>query len=186
MLYKEYQFLQKKYGLRVVNKPPLFLRLRPVNFPSIRLAQLAMLIHQRVHLFSRLLEATALKEFYYLFDVSANDYWNYHFKPGVPAEFMQKHIGRQTIDIVIINAIAPLLFAYGKWHGEEAQVDKAMNWLQLLSTEKNNITQLFRLAGVAPKSAAQSQAMLHLKEEYCNALRCLECAVGNTILKSKQ
>jgi hypothetical protein len=186
MLYKEYQFLQKKYGLRVVNKPPLFLRLRPVNFPSIRLAQLAMLIHKRVHLFSRLLEATALKDVYELFDVTANDYWNYHFKPGVPADFLEKHIGKQTVDILIINAIAPLLFAYGKGHGEERQVDKAMNWLQQIAAEKNHITQVFKLAGVAPKSAAQSQAMLHLKEEYCNALRCLECAVGNAILKSKQ
>jgi hypothetical protein len=139
-----------------------------------------------VHLFSRLLEAKALKDVYELFDVTANDYWNYHFKPGVPAEFMEKHVGKQTVDILIINAIAPLLFAYGKGHGEEGQVDKAMNWLQQIDAEKNHITQVFKLAGVAPKSAAQSQAMLQLKEEYCNALRCLECAVGNSILKSKQ
>lgn len=186
MLYKEYQFLQQKYGLRVINKPPLFLRLRPVNFPSIRLAQLAMLIHLRVHLFSKLLEAKEIKEVYDLFDVSANDYWNYHFKPGVPAEFMPKHVGKQTVDIVIINAIAPLLFAYGKWQGEEAQAEKAMNWLQQIAPEKNHVTQLFKLAGVAAQSAAQSQAMLNLKEEYCDALRCLECAAGNSILKSKQ
>lgn len=185
LLYKEYQFLQKKYSLRVINKPPLFLRLRPSNFPSIRLAQLAMLIHTSQALFSKVREATTLKEVHSLFDVTANDYWSYHFKPGVPAEFQPKHLGQQTIDLLIINAIAPVLFAYGKIMGEEWQVTKALQWLQQTPAEKNNITQVYKLAGIGVANAYDSQALIHLKKDYCDPIRCLECAVGNHILKSR-
>jgi hypothetical protein len=185
MLFKEYQFLQKKYELRVINKPPLFLRLRPVNFPSVRLAQFAMLVHSSVHLFSKILEATAIKDVYNLLDVTANDYWHYHFKPGVAAEYQPKHLGKQAIDLLIVNAVAPVLFAYGKKMDEPLQCTKAMQWLQQTPGEKNSITQVYKLAGINSTNAYDTQALLHLKKNYCDPIRCLECAVGNNILKSK-
>ena len=185
MLYKEYQFLQQKYGLRVINKPPLFLRLRPVNFPSVRLAQLAMLIHHSIHLFSKVRDAKTVNDLYDLLDITANDYWHYHFKPGVPAEYQPKHVGRQTIDILIINAIAPVLFAYGKLQGDEAQSDKAIEWLHHVAAESNQVTQVFKIAGLPIQSAFDSQAFIHLKKEYCDPVRCLECAVGGAILKGR-
>ncbi len=183
MLYTEYQFLQKKYGLRVVNKPPAYLRLRPVNFPSVRLAQLAMLIHKSLHLFSRIREADQLKQVWRLLDVTANDYWNYHYKPGIEAEHLPKHVGRQIMETVLINAICPVLFAYGKLNAEQAQVEKALNWLQQVPAEKNVYTRAFEQYHLEAMHAYDSQAMIQLKKEYCDARRCLECAIGNAMLR---
>lgn len=183
MLFNEYQFLQKKYGLRVINKPPSFLRMRPVNFPTIRLAQLAMLIHQSHHPFAQLKEASSLSVVWKLFDVCANDYWNDHFKPDEKSNHQIKNMGRQTMQIIAINAIVPVLFAYGKMQGEEAQCVKALGWLQQIPAEKNQVVAPFLTMNADIKHAHDSQALLHLRQQYCDARRCLECAIGNSLFK---
>ncbi|HSC52785.1 MAG TPA: DUF2851 family protein [Phnomibacter sp.] len=183
MLYNEYQFLQKKYGLRVINKPPSFLRMRPVNFPTIRLAQLAMLIHRSSHLFSQLKEAESLQTVWELLDAGTNDYWLEHFKPDEPSERNSKNIGRQTMHILAINAIIPTLFAYGKKQGEEAQCIKVLEWLQQIPAEKNQLIAPFISMQAGLAHAHDSQALLHLRKQYCDARRCLECGVGNALLR---
>lgn len=185
MLYKEYQFLQQKYQLRVIQQPPSFLRMRPVNFPTIRLAQLAMLIHRSSHLFSQLLEANELKQIHQLFDVTANDYWQTHFKPDQESEAQPKTLGKQAIDSVVINAIAPLLYAYGKALQQPAQSEKALRFLQATAAEKNTFMTAFAAMNVTIENAYTSQALLQLRKQYCDARRCLECAVGNRLLRSE-
>lgn len=181
MLYKEYQYLQKKYSLRVINKPPAFLRLRPANFPTIRLTQLANLLFEQEHLFAQCLESHELP--YALLQCRANDYWLYHFKPDEISPYSEKALGKQMQDIIIINAIAPLVFAYGKIMNDDAFCQKAIRWLETMSAEKNSYLNRWTSRGMKINNAAESQAMLELTKHYCEPRRCLACAVGNAILK---
>jgi hypothetical protein len=183
MLYKEYQFLQHKYKLRVINLPPSFLRMRPSNFPTIRLAQLAMLIHNSQQLFSKITTAAEPGELSKLFDVTANDYWHYHYKFDEASEFFPKKLGHQMWETLLINAIVPLLFAYGVYNNDEKTKEKALSWLDKIPAEKNSVIAPFTRSNISIERAYDSQALLQLKKEYCDAKRCLECSIGNAILK---
>lgn len=185
MLYREYQFLQKKYGLRVINKPPVFLRMRPGDFPTIRLAQLAALLNQSNHLFSKLIEIEDIKTIKQLFKVSANDYWNHHFKPDTETNYMIKTVGDSLVDRVIINSIIPVLFSYGHHQANEKVRNKALRWLETMPSESNKYTIFFNKLGKKALHAGESQAMLTLKQAYCDAKRCLECSIGHQLLKPK-
>lgn len=184
MLQKEYRFLQNKYRLKPISMPLHFLRMRPVNFPTIRLAQLTMLVHQSVHLFSKVKEVHSIKEIKQWFDVTANDYWHYHYRFDEQSAFKKKKLGNAMIDNIIINTIAPVLFAYGSYHKEQAYKDKALQWLESIAAEANSITKGFQRMGVDIKSAFDSQALIELKNEYCTKKRCLDCGVGNVLLKN--
>ncbi len=183
MLYREYQYLQKKYQLQVVNLPPSFLRMRPVNFPTVRLAQLAMLIHQSSHLFSKVLETEDLKEVRKLFDVTANDYWHYHYRFEEETAFLPKKSGQQIVDSVLINAIIPVLFSFGHHHMQDPIRAKALRWLEEMPAEKNGYTRLFQNLGRKAANAGESQALITLRQSYCDAKRCISCAVGSALLK---
>ena len=185
MLQKEYQFLQKKYQLKPVNHLLHFLRMRPSNFPTVRLAQLAMLIHQSSHLFSKVIEAEEMNTIKQLLTVTANDYWHYHYMLDEPAEFRKKQLGKMMIENILINTIIPVLFAYAEHHADEKLKQKATQWLQELPKEKNRITRQWEAAGVKHETAFDSQGLLYLKKNYCNAKLCLSCAVGNSILKKQ-
>ncbi|HEV7331158.1 MAG TPA: DUF2851 family protein [Flavisolibacter sp.] len=183
MLQREYAFLQKKLSLQPVSVPLQFLRMRPGNFPTIRLSQLAALIQQSSHIFSRVLEAGTLAEVSLLFEVTANDFWHYHYTFHLASPFKPKTLGAESIQNIIINTIAPVLFAYGMHHGQEEYKDKALRWLAALAVEKNSITRGFAHLGIESKTAFDSQALIELKNEYCSHKKCLHCAVGNNILK---
>lgn len=184
MLQKEYRFLQSKYRLKPVSLPLHFLRMRPGNFPTIRLAQLTTLVHQSVHLFSKVKEAGSVKDIRQWFNVNANDYWHYHYRFDEVSAFKKKKLGNAMIDNIIINTIAPVLFAYGSYHKEQAYKDKALQWLESTAAEANNITKGFQRIGVDIRSAFDSQALIELKNEYCTKKRCLDCVVGNALLKN--
>lgn len=183
LLQREYQFLQRKYQLRPVHGQPLFLRMRPVNFPTIRLAQLAMLIHQTSHLFTRVKEAEQVKDIRRWLDVTANDYWHYHYRLGEPASFRPKKLGAAMVHSIIINTIIPIVFAYGHYHKEEHLRQRALQWLDDLPAETNAIIQGYREAGLQANTARDTQALLELKAQYCNQRRCLDCSVGNALLR---
>ena len=183
LLQREYRFLKAKYKLPSVAQPVHFLRMRPGNFPSLRLAQLAMLIHTSLHLFSKVLDAETLPEVKQWLNVTANDYWHYHYLLNEPSSFKIKKLGASMIDNIIINTLAPVLFAYGLYHNEEKYKTKALTWLEKTVAEKNSILNGFHLLSVSNKSAYDSQSLLELKNEYCNKKRCLECSVGNYLLK---
>ena len=183
LLQREYKFLQKKYSLLPVQGGLLFLRMRPGNFPTIRLAQLAMLIHQASHLFSKFIEAERLEEIKELFDITANDFWHYHYTFRESSSFKKKTLGADTVHNLLINSVIPVLFSYGIYHKEEKYKDKALCWLQELPPELNSITKEFAALGIGGESAYDSQALIELKNEYCSAKKCLDCSVGNYLLR---
>jgi hypothetical protein len=183
MLQKEFRFYQKKYQLKSPDGELFFLRMRPANFPTIRLAQLSMLIHESEHLFSKIKDATSLKEVNRMLDVKANDYWHYHYIFDQESAYREKTLGTQMINNIIINTIVPVLFAYGIHHNEQVYKDKAIKWLDELSAEKNIITKGFENLAFSNKSAFDSQALIQLKNEYCNKKLCLNCVIGNVLLK---
>jgi Protein of unknown function (DUF2851). len=185
LLKREYQFLRKKYNLNPIKIPVHFLRMRPGSFPTIRLAQLAMLIQQSNHLFSQLLEKSDCKEIRNLLSVTANDYWLYHYLPDQPSPYKVKRIGSDMIDNLIINTIAPVLFAYGSQIKEEKFKEKAIRFLQETNSENNQITKEFKLAGIVSGSAFDSQMLIELRTNYCDSRNCLRCAVGNWLLKTQ-
>jgi hypothetical protein len=183
MLKKEYLFYQTKYRLQPVYASLHFLRMRPPNFPTVRLAQLAMLIHDSIHLFPVVKEILLLKEIKTLLTVTANDYWNYHYIFEEPTSFRKKNLGEQMINTILINTILPILFAYGHHHKEPVYKERVLRWMEEIAAEKNSVTNGYGLLGVQNKSAFDSQALIQLKHEYCDQKRCLECAVGNRLLK---
>lgn len=183
LLQREYNFLKKKYSLQPIHSTVYFLRMRPGNFPSIRLAQLAVLIQNAAHLFSKILEAEKLGEVKKLFDVTANDYWHYHYRFDETSSFKKKILGKSMIENIIINTIVPVLFAYGLYHKEEKYKVKAILWLEELSAENNAITKEFTQLKISNKNAFDSQALIELKTQYCDEKHCLKCSVGNAILK---
>ncbi|RYZ57964.1 MAG: DUF2851 family protein, partial [Chitinophagaceae bacterium] len=183
LLQREYRYLQKKLSLQPVAVPLQFLRMRPGNFPTIRLSQLAALIQQSSHIFSKLLETEQLSAVTSFFDVSANDFWHYHYTFHLSSPFKPKTLGADSIQNIVINTLAPVLFAYGLHQGKEEFKEKALRWLSELAAEKNSITRGFSLLGIKSKTAFDSQALIELKNEYCSHKRCLHCAVGASLLK---
>ena len=184
MLQKEYLFYKAKYKLQPIQASLFFLRMRPANFPSVRLAQLAMLINKSNSLFSVIKEADSLQEIKKLLNVTANDYWHYHYVFDEATAFKEKHIGTQMVNNLLINTIIPIVFAYGMYNKEDGYKSKALQWLEEVPAEKNNITEAFAGLGVENKNAFDSQALIQLKNEYCNQKRCLQCSVGNRLLKT--
>lgn len=183
LLKKEYQFLKAKYHLKPIHFPVHFLRMRPGNFPTIRLAQLAALIAQSVHLFSKIVEAPSLAEVEKWFTAPPNDFWNYHYTLQDEAHFKTKTIGNDMVHNIIINTIVPMLFAYGTFHQNQNLKDKALAWLDQTTAEQNTIIKGFKALNFTVKSAWQSQSLIELKTQYCDQKKCLYCAIGNSILK---
>ena len=182
-LQKEYRYLQNKLGLQPLEKHLWkFGRLRPGNFPTIRLAQFAFCIHQNAHLISRIIEASSFKEIQSLFNVSAGAYWNNHYLMDKASEHCVKTIGKASIDNIIINTIAPFLFVYGKTEMELHLTDKAFNLLEDCPSEKNIIINGWKKIGVNAKTAGRSQALIELKTAYCAEKKCLTCGIGIKLL----
>ncbi|HHM20798.1 MAG TPA: DUF2851 family protein [Bacteroidetes bacterium] len=183
-LKQEYLFLKKKYQLVPVD-PHLwkFLRLHPANFPTVRLAQFAQLIFRSIRLFSKILEVETIKEIEKLFTVKPGGYWLTHYKFEKESEKRNKSFGKEAIRLLTINTIVPFLFLYGSETGEESFKDKAFRLLEEISPEKNKIIKGWEALGIKAGSACQSQALLQLKNEYCDKKKCLECNIGGAILK---
>jgi hypothetical protein len=184
MLQKEYLFWKSKYKLAPIQIPLHFLRMRPSNFPTVRLAQLAMLIHNSTHLFGQIRDSNALKDVKALLNVTANDYWHYHYTLDESSAFKEKNLGTQMINNILINTIVPVLFAYGQYHKEQQYKDKALQWMEEIAAEKNEITKGFTALTITNNNALDSQALIQLKNNYCNQKRCLECAVGNKLISN--
>jgi hypothetical protein len=183
-LKKEYLFLKNKFNLSPINSVMWkFLRLHPGNFPTIRLAQFAKLIYRSVHLFSKILEVENLKEIEDLFSVKLSGYWLTHYVFEKESEKRNKSFGKEAIRLMTINTIVPFLFLYGNEIKEEVFKDKALRLLEELKPEKNTIIKGWESLGMVADSAYQTQALLQLKNEYCNKKRCLECSIGGAILK---
>ena len=185
LLQKEYQFLRNKYKLRQINTPVHFLRMRPGNFPTIRLAQLAMLIHESVHLFSKIKDMEFANQVEQLFRVTANDFWHYHYRLENASGFSEKTLGNSMIQNLMINTVVPCLFTYGIFNKDDRYVKKAYRWLEETAHENNNIIRIFQREGIKIENASDTQALLELKKNYCDKRRCLECEIGLRLLSPK-
>ena len=190
LLKREFTVMKAKFNL--VTLPAerwKFMRMRPSNFPTIRLAQMAQLIHKNGCLFSKIHEAKNTVEVKALFDVVTSEYWETHWRLNrlpqcdSPTNSKPKHLGDATADVLIINAVAPLLFCYGKLHKDESVCDTAMQFLEETEAEDNAIIRHFASYGIAAQNAMQTQALLHLYNMYCKRKRCLECRWGNVLLR---
>lgn len=185
LLKKEYAFLKAKYKL--VTMPShlwKYMRLRPVAFPDIRLAQLADLLHKNDFLFSRILEAQNLKSLFKILEAQASEYWDTHYRFGLSSSKKAKHLGQSTQIGIIINAIIPFLFVYGRSKAETLYEDRAIELLNELEAEKNFISRGFTNIGKKPMNAMESQAIIELKSNYCNFKKCLHCQIGLSIIKT--
>ncbi len=183
LLQREYRFLQQKHKLIPIKEAVQFLRMRPAAFPTIRLAQLAMLIHQSLHLFSKIREIGSLKSAIALLDAGTNDYWNTHYILDEPSPCKHKKLGGSMLQNLVINTLVPVLYAYGNYHQLDEYKNKALQWLEEIKPEKNKICAGWARLGVESSNAFSSQALIELKNEYCNHKRCLDCAVAANLLK---
>ena len=186
LLLREYSFLKNKFGLTSVPASSWrMLRLRPQNFPCVRLSQLADLCYYRKVDFSRILAATSPKELRTLLAATATLYWQTHYTFGHETPPTSKTLRSSSLDLLMINTIAPLLFAYGRSHSQEDLCDRAFELLESIRAEKNYITRSWEAAGISAQSAADSQALIQLKLSYCDRRDCLRCRFGAEYLKSK-
>lgn len=185
-LQREYHFLQHKYQLSPLNSS-LFknLRIRPESNPHIRIAQLSVLCQRLTGLFANILTTNQPEEMKIYFHISPSDYWQTHYYLGKSSAKKQKYIGERSLDNILINTVAPILFAYGIKNNLEEYTDKAIKLLSCVNAEQNSITRLFKSAGIATQSAYQSQALIQLKREYCEKRKCLFCRIGYRFLSSK-
>ncbi len=179
----EYRFLKTKYRLTGMEPGQWkFMRMRPASFPTIRISQLANIIYNSSGLLYKVLETDRLDNVVSLLSASASEYWNDHYQFGKPVPGKTKKLGKTTIDVILINAIIPFLFVYGKIKDDFNLNEKAINWISQIKSESNKITQEFSSVGIIPENAMQSQALLQLKSNYCNRKHCLRCRFGHTIL----
>ena len=185
MLKAEYGFLQKKYKLTPIeNHLWKFMRMRPQNFPTIRLAQFAALIIKSNHLFSKVLEIKDVKELRHLFTgINVNTYWENHYRFDAESAPSVKTLGQSSVDILLLNSLVLFLFSFGKHNGTQHYINRSLQLLEHLPKENNKVVEEFITLGVNIKTAFESQALLELKNNYCNNKKCLHCAVGNKILK---
>lgn len=186
-LAKEYRFLQAKYQLSPISGQYWsFKQLRPYQFPTLRIAQLAQLVHQSSGLFLQLLDANMLASARNMLRVGTSAYWDTHYVFGTESAKAEKKLGDDAINSLLINVLAPFMFAYGAYKGDTKYQEKALRWLEDMPAEKNSVIKQWSKLDEVPLNAFQSQALLQQKKEYCDKKRCLECAIGCNILKSLQ
>jgi len=181
-LKNEYKFLKQKFGLQNNQVLPLqFFRLRPSNFPTIRLSQLANLYNKHQNLFSKVIELNEVEDFYELFKVSTSDFWETHYTFQKTSKTSIKKLSKSFVDLLLINTILPIKFCYAKQKGVEID-SEIIKIATAITSEKNNIISAFNNLKKVSKSSLDSQALIQLKTEYCDKNNCLKCAVGNQFL----
>ena len=182
-LQKEYEYLFYKYKLKPISKYIFqFFRMRPHNFPTIRIAQLSALYYKHQNLFSSIMEINKKEDFYDLFKIKINDFWKNHFTFDKASKSSSKNISKAFVDLVLINTIIPLKFAYLKYKGENFN-EEILKLIQQVSSEKNSIITKFKDLKLEANNAMESQALLELKNNYCTKKRCLQCAIGNYLVR---
>jgi hypothetical protein len=183
-LQEHYKFLSAKYKLQPLDRHLWkFLRMRPVNFPTIRISQFNALMTSVPSVFSTFMNAASVEDYHKILNVKASGYWEDHYVFGKPAPVRPKNLGKEAAGTLMINCIAPFLFLYGKWTGEEHRCESAFRLLNALPPEKNRIISEWELAGAVLDHAGHSQAALGLYRNYCVKKNCLNCSIGTALLK---
>ena len=183
-LKKEYHHLKNKYSLNAIEKSSWkFMRLRPLNFPTIRISQLANLFYRNQKFFSAIIACEQLSEVIELFDTKTSSYWDDHYNFDIESAHQLKNLGTGSIHNIIINTVVPFLFLYGKQKKDESFQSRSLQFLEELPAEKNAITRQWLELGIKNSNAYQSQALLQLKNAHCKQKNCLNCGVGNKLLQ---
>jgi hypothetical protein len=181
-LKKEYDFLKHKFHLSNKHMVPVqFFRLRPSNFPTIRLSQLANLYSRTHDLFSKIIELQSIDDFNDLFSAETSPYWESHYTFGKGSKSSKKRVSKSFINLIMINTVIPIKFSYAQYLGKPID-QEIMNLVMQIPSEKNSIVEKFLKLKTISSSALESQALIQLKNEYCDKNRCLQCAIGNEIL----
>lgn len=183
-LKKEYIYLQHKFELIPMNTSLWrFLRLRPTNFPHIRIAQLACLYHRAYGLLSRIMETETLQGVRDILKGGTSEYWLTHYTFGGSSPSRPKTLSNTSLDLLIINTVVTFLYAYGLHKGNRVLCARAGSFLEELKAENNYITRMWEQCGMKASNAADSQALIQLKKEYCDKKKCLYCRIGYEYLK---
>ncbi len=189
LLKREYDLLSKKYGLtekKLHSAQWRFLRLRPANFPTIRIAQFASLLASEKNIFSKLLEAQTYSELFKIFSVQQSEYWTHHYQFSENKLEKIPMLGAMSIDNIIINTVVPILVAYGKMKGEQELIDRAVSVLSEITAEDNSITKRWMTITQPVKTAFDSQALIELYNNFCLKKKCLDCNIGTALIKPVQ
>ena len=183
-LRNEYQYLAHKFSMKPMDATMWrFLRLRPQNFPHIRISQLANLYYSRRAGLSSLVECTTIEQLKAVLATSVTPYWETHYTFGSTSCRNDKNLSPASLNLLMINTAIPMLFAYGKHKSDEALCDRAFDLLEQLKAENNHITRLWQQCGLTAQNAGDSQALIQLKKEYCDKKDCLRCRIGFEYLK---
>lgn len=185
-LKREFSLLDRKYNLAGRKLNPAqwrFLRLRPSNFPTLRMAQLAAFLHNNPRIFSILQETTDLKALQSIFALEQSEYWLRHYRFGVRQSKVVPHMGIDSINNIVVNTVVPVLVAYGRVVGEPHWMERSIDFLKRMPGEQNAITRKWNDLGETTTSAFDSQALIELYREFCLKRRCLDCAIGSSLVK---
>lgn len=187
-LREEYSFLYKKYQLKAIEGHLWkFMRLRPANFPTIRISQMAALLHQTNGLFSKIIEIEDIGELKKLFQVKASSYWDSHYNFNKASKKQgEKELGETASNILITNVVIPFLFIYGEKQNKHHLKNRALDFLEKLPPEKNSILSKWDSLGIKARSAFESQALLQLKNCYCETKKCLNCHIGVKLVSAHE
>jgi hypothetical protein len=183
-LKKEYQFLRTKFNLSPIDAHLWrFMRLHPGNFPTLRLAQFASVIHNSVSILSRLFDSKDVNLYRKLFTAEASEYWKTHYIFDKSSAPKRKTLGLASADLLIINLVAPILLAYGRRKSDTEISARPVDILMQLKGEDNSIIRKWAQLGIDVSNAANTQALLELKMQYCDNKKCLSCSLGNALLR---
>ena len=179
---REYRFLQKKFCLTPIDGVQWkMLRMRPQNFPHVRLAQFARLMNKSEFLFSKIIDTDSLTDLRDLFEVTASEYWTTHYRFGAESEAQEKTLGKSAIELLLINSVIPYKYALARAQNDPQKMEEAIRLLRLLPAEHNHITARWKALGMRVSNAADSQIFIHLYQNYCTENRCTQCDVGYQI-----
>lgn len=184
-LRSEYEYLAHKFSLRPID-PSLwrFLRLRPQNFPHVRISQLANLYYKHRTRLRLLLEADTVKAAEEVLRTSVTPYWETHYTFGSTSTHNEKNLSRQSLNLLLINTAIPMLFAYGRYKSDERLCNRAFDFLEQLKAENNHIVRMWQQCGLVVETAGDSQALIQLKKEYCDRRECLRCRIGYEYMRA--
>ncbi len=185
-LSRDYRFLQQKHELVPIEVHLWkFLRLRPSNFPTIRIAQLAALLAKLKGVFGLITNTTDLKKIEQILDVGVSAYWLEHYVMQKKSDKKDKNLGANSKNLIIINTIIPYLFSFGNLTGQQTYIKRSMDWLTELKAEKNAVLDRWKEENIMVNNAADSQALIYLSNNYCKPKKCLRCSIGHKVLTIK-
>jgi hypothetical protein len=184
-LQNEYAFLSAKYSLQESKMLPSvwkFLRTRPANFPTIRIAQLAAIVSKVPNLFSHIREVEELNQFISTFSIKPSEYWQKHYAFDKTWEKEGNNLGLSSLQNIVINTIVPVIAAYGQYYNREEYMEKAIAWLENIPAEENKISKTWKSLGLSQRNAGETQAGIELFNNFCKNRLCLNCQIGVAVI----